>query len=772
MRKYAFLIVMAMLVAVNMAYAEECDTRTFPEGFKCIEGSRGVTVYNEEQLGEIFSSYAESDGALALKYALPNSEASVVIGYLYGKIELISAQEKQLKVSNGGFISAIEKSNATVKGNEFIISAKEMPAVDFGLSDAVYTANEYSIMCKIEEEECKLKARISPEETYADIEGEGVAVTEPAAAAYRENGEAAESVITRLRNIRHIAISNKTNLTITGILESDSYFGKIKIEAMGEAKLEHLAYPENFYILTAATATVTPETGTSFACFSRNTEENAEGISIVINSYPLLKLTRGYMIMPKDKAVYNWCAEKGWEEENIEFDIKPRLYTDLPESMKSSEDFLYLAGCGFIDNARNELYFQPRTYTEEHPETAQKRADIEYPFSLQIRLPAASNYKKVFIERFETFSATSAISLEKEGVEGIKLLFYRENVLMPEESIGNWIDIGTGFSTYVFYENRFQHFECDIQSSSNYLCKLDGRVWARNEGFTPQRMRRCSDARPCNEGSDCIEGLCVLKRECEAIEGANEGEWSQGRLDIMIAADEYRNEEEFIADAKKVIDNGGVYGFNGLKTVEPYKSNGQKVWFWSLYGEKVPLNIRGNIELGVRYINSLRRKCPEIDTGILLSDSTFVSYAEPEMNALISMKTISAGGNGLLLAHEFGHSFGNLRDEYYKFVSGKNGLFGEPNCLATEDEARAAWNRVLGTGNEQKVEQMISDAKQQNTNDATAGCGGSCGNACKNYFRPSLNSIMRHQMVQSEEGWNKYNDVSEAWLLSRINSYG
>ena len=770
MRKYAFLLAI-MLLAVNMAYANECERQTMPEGFKCIEGSRGITIYNPEQLDEVFDSYEEDDGALVLKHALPGSDSSESIGYVHGKLELLSAQEKQIRISSGGFVSALEKSNATVEGDEFIISAKEMPALDFGLSDALYIANDYSIMCKNGEEECALKARVEPQETYADIEGEGVAVNAPAVNAYKESGEAEEGMITRLKNMGHIIISNETNLTITGIPKRNSYFGKMKVEAESEVKLEHRAYPENFYIITADRATVTPEPDTSFAYFSKNTEENAEGISIIINGYPMLKLTRGYMIMPKAKAVYDWCAEKGWEEENIEFDIRPRLYSDLPDSMKSSEDFLYLAGCGFIDNLMNELHFQPRTYTEEPKEIPQHRGDIEYPFTLAVKLPAASTYRKIFIERFETFSATSSVTLEKEDVESIKLLFYRENVLMPEESIGNWIDIGTGFSTYVFYENRFQHFECNIQSNENYVCMLDGRVWARNGEFTPQRMRRCSDARACDEGSDCIEGLCVIKRECTEIGDANEGVWNSGRLDILFAADDYRREGDFIADAKKVIDKGGSYGFNGLMTVEPYKSNGQRVWFWSLYGESVPLNIRGNIELGVRYINSLRRKCPQVDTGILLSDSTFISFSEPEMNALISMKTISAGGNGLLLAHEFGHSFGNMWDEYYKPVSGKNGLFGEPNCLRNENEARSVWNRLLGPGNEQKVEQMISDAKQWNSDESIAGCGGSCGNACKSYFRPSFNSIMRHQMKQSEEGWDTYNSVSEAWLLNRINSY-
>ena len=90
---------------------------------------------------------------------------------------------------------------------------------------------------------------------------------------------------------------------------------------------------------------------------------------------------------------------------------------------------------------------------------------------------------------------------------------------------------------------------------------------------------------------------------------------------------------------------------------------------------------------------------------------------------------------GRLFAHELGHGFGKLEDEYYNYVepttdsqviSGvEASLNVGPNCKATRTDAEAAWSDLAG-GN---IGYFLS-------------CGGDCGAECANFVRPTENSIM------------------------------
>jgi hypothetical protein len=736
MRKCAFLLAI-MLLAVNMAYAID------------ITGALGVTSYNPEEISLLFDDYAEKDGALAISYASGETERE--LGYVYGTL---SVENGKLKVSNGRFVSEGSQ-KVNISGELFYISVEEIPNLKFSLQKADYIKDMHAVICG---EGCVMSASISPTDSLLNIRGKAAALN---VSFYTKNkrGEAVdENYVTLMENLKNINIlGTGDNFTITSE-DIAGTFGKIKIVSE-KAILAQMNYPAPYYEITAETAEVYPEQGANIKTFSRNAAENPEGISIFISGHKLFQLNRGNMFLTSEKDVYDYC--NGAEEQLMGSGspVKPRSISGV----KDNNNFFKLIACSHIDSLRNEIYVKPRTYAEENTDSEGHENDIDYPFNLKINLPAQNPYKKLNIGRFETFGNPSSVLLEKEGLASTQLLFYKDNIVMPENNAqGNWFDIGISFSTFVFYENRFVEFECRVTpETGQYSCTLGGTIWATSRGlpreYNPQQQTRCSDDSTCGSGGKCIEKQCVRKSACTEAEGINQETRTDSKLDILFISNNY-DETEFDNEVKKFMTDSS---FNGLFTVSPYSTNAGKFWVWKMKPEEMAWSPASNMYITHRYANTMTKECPQIDHTVFLSTNAFRSFAEKGNNAFISTDRIAEQGNGLILAHEFGHAFGELSDEYLK--EGSQDLSGEPNCLKTEADALRVWTGLIGEAEASRLIQEEKSLPQQER-----GCGGNCGETCMNYFKPSRMSIMNSQR---QPGHNTYNDVSRITLENKLAAY-
>lgn len=209
---------------------------------------------------------------------------------------------------------------------------------------------------------------------------------------------------------------------------------------------------------------------------------------------------------------------------------------------------------------------------------------------------------------------------------------------------------------------------------------------------------------------------------------------------------------------------------HGLLEVEPFKSNTEKFNFW--YVDKVESVDKCTESRGSIY----RVYCDEVD---YLSSSCV--FSNKYVVHIVDKDFISAGGNPQSLSfpltefkppyafgdskarefvHEFGHQFGNLRDEYgfaYRELSSSGERYPASftpdtsmNCYAgkqqTKDEClkNAPWKDLIGNG---CGKDGIVDCEENQTKNPLSvlevGCFESCGYYDSGIFRATSSSIMK-----------------------------
>jgi len=188
--------------------------------------------------------------------------------------------------------------------------------------------------------------------------------------------------------------------------------------------------------------------------------------------------------------------------------------------------------------------------------------------------------------------------------------------------------------------------------------------------------------------------------------------------------------------------------YEGLFSIEPWKSNKHRFNFWT-----VPVGNKINHSVDPRKPSEghkpsqadaarFKIQCPQADYTIILSSSTFRSYCPKGPNSPPCAVSMNSPFMGRLFAHEFGHGFGKLGDEYYNLVqptSNSQAIGGAdasmrtgPNCKATQTAAEAAWSNLVS----EDIGYFPS-------------CGGDCGAECANFVRPTENSVMNHQNMRA-----------------------
>lgn len=354
---------------------------------------------------------------------------------------------------------------------------------------------------------------------------------------------------------------------------------------------------------------------------------------------------------------------------------------------------------------------------------------------------------------------------KKDSLGNRKIIFKKDDIIID----GAWTDFGISFKAYIYRQQSrtYDQIECRYNGAdpSQSKCYLNGIETIL--GSSARNIHGCNNNNECVRGYVCQSNRCIESRGCKLInEGLYRDPISVNNIDLLFIGEGLSSYDEV-----EQITNKMIYGADSLFETEPFKSNKNKFNIWVMPSPPIRITQLTNEEID--FIDA--SNCPNADVKILLSDRNFRSYAEGTMsNTCIISIANTDFENKRTLTHEFGHCFGDLWDEYSRYVPGKAGKAGTPNCIApksgksAEQIAQQEWTRLLSLQNipqedaQQEAWVLVEQAKQN-----FRGCGGDCNNRCNNYLRPSANSIMNtHWILTSEAG--EFNKISTIYLQDKI----
>ncbi|MFH1785877.1 MAG: M64 family metallopeptidase [Candidatus Micrarchaeota archaeon] len=212
-----------------------------------------------------------------------------------------------------------------------------------------------------------------------------------------------------------------------------------------------------------------------------------------------------------------------------------------------------------------------------------------------------------------------------------------------------------------------------------------------------------------------------------------------------------RTEEgfELIEETKTMI-------FNGLLGIDPFSLYKDRFNFWYIPSSQLltePSQISGNNYCSYYCISDVEKTCNLPNTyPIYLCNANCQSYGSWGSNKAYLSHSYSSEGKFdpfsiTMLVHEFGHSFGDLKDEYF-YTGGKNAS-GYPNCAPNQSTAEQWWGHLVGQGE----------------GDLEIGYFKGCSYNSEN-IRPSNSSIMKSTFAYSE-----FNLVCKEYLIKKLGMF-
>jgi len=164
------------------------------------------------------------------------------------------------------------------------------------------------------------------------------------------------------------------------------------------------------------------------------------------------------------------------------------------------------------------------------------------------------------------------------------------------------------------------------------------------------------------------------------------------KIDVTFLAEGYEDMEKFQQDVLDYIDFEKEK--NGLTAIEPFKSNEDKFNFYfvnrttDLECELGCFGIDRLVCCNDNKVKQTAAQCPSDEIFVLIDTKDFCGASKD----YATVCTIEDSRAGLVLVHEFGHTFGGLGDEY---SYGKSGDTNVPNC---DVAGCSKWSGIPGTG--------------------------------------------------------------------------
>lgn len=739
MKKWLVLLGLVLILLSTYAAADAEDGIS-----ECASSdARQMTLYNPAHLEAIFGiAPVCENGLVHIKTTIGAGRRTSEwdIGWLYGNVETREGS-KIILVNEGKFISAQgNKAMINVTGGRFAINAENKANLIFDTANAAYFRHNYFIVCK---EDCNMAASLAPASSYLNVSGEGLAIFSTLYSQYKAGEEMEEKYLNRIFNLYEINLDNTTYLMMQALTKGRSGFGNIEVSSDEKIWLRRYYHTqlniegmETGYmdIVFANNAQVLGNEGQNIGLAVENEREPAS-LRLSIGNENIIELTKGALMAFKDNQVYESCAVG--QDETLKFNS---------------------GVCSYFSSAEGLIRIKP--WTKKITTTVQtmegetiRESTRGKPFFLTLTYPAVSAYNNLYIKEFESQDIESRIVVKKQDILG-SMIFSRDDVVMEEGA--NWFDFGTSFKSLIYDAgNKFYSlFECVL---SERQCYLDGTLVSGEFRRMRGALERCSSNDDCGEGRACRQKLCVRQAGCQQLTNVNAGGDSSNAVDIVFVSDRYMKESDFMQDVGYAVNGDGTH--IGILTVEPFSLQKEKFNIWAVYSGETMLPMQvgamGDNAPAERYVNSMGMNCPAGDRIITLSGLDFRDFAQFGGNAYVS-RSGDGAWFGAYAVHEFGHSFGQLQDEYNQSKGNQNsGCYaGPPNCVAPSAAAATyGWT-------DENVAEAVSNSWR--------GCGGDCGNWYVSNLRPSLNSIMRYP---EETGGDVFNTPSKAWIQRILRNY-
>jgi hypothetical protein len=202
-------------------------------------------------------------------------------------------------------------------------------------------------------------------------------------------------------------------------------------------------------------------------------------------------------------------------------------------------------------------------------------------------------------------------------------------------------------------------------------------------------------------------------------------------FNVVFISYKYNDKTEFEKTAREYI-----YGNSGFASIEPFKSNMDKISFYAIFSDSAMCSIdQGTLICDDFTSKRIGSKCPNDYIFILGERNGFVDALVPvRSSAYLNIASINTADSEFVVLHEFGHLFGRLVDEYtddtsYKGLTLKNA----PNC---DNDSCNKWSDF-------------------NNTQCLKGC------SLSNYYRSKDYTIMRNYFKSKTFG------VYNEWLLNK-----
>ncbi len=769
-------------------------------------------VFNMEDLKALFGEDAiiiASGGLVQINYK--SGGAYHFFGALHG-ILTADTHHKTIQISKGGF-SSLDSRSANIAGSEITLDVANPDRTDVKMqsSGAVYVQNNYFLTCQpaipaqgdtmiylelLEDYSgCEISATITPQKVYAKVKNSGI-ISNISALSFHMGMLYARSEDEIQQVYRNYGA--REELYEGAMPEDPLKEGYWAPYAYGYG-MESLTYFERISLLSGqkfkmnAQPTGSGKIGSRYRASSPGNDEimefaamddkitlfavSAKNAAVRYAYFPEMagfKVKEGtgaritlYIGDNLDPSIEQMSITSGGAFEFIRFsdDISEQAIADSYAKCVSNEAPFNDMACIFFDLADKTIKIKPRRL---------KEGNNYRPFIATID-PAVTMgiIKKVEISRFDESDTQSRIIVQDPYMDvGLKFDYNSVDTIPPNS---NWYDTGLEFSA----ELKNSTGGYDLLECTNPLTTMDCRLNHQDVLRYPDQMiivEKCDSDSDCSTGKTCSEEdrLCVIESQCETIMGGNE----ESDIPVVFISDKYPEPGTFDAfgyDIMNVLDIE-MTG-TGILGIKPFTENQGRFKFMKLFGGNLQLvqdRLLGAVPL-YENMHALMKQCPKARYAIILSNNNFRSFGDFSGIAAVSMASQDRSSmeisvedeemnRRLVTAHEFAHSFGKLKDEYYEPDARYSGNTGAPNCLP-KDEALEAWKQWP---------QILADAQQERWK----GCGGPCNSRCANLLRPNENSIMKAydsetfwQWILHDRpaGWNTFNEPSVKQLIDRIN---
>lgn len=825
-----FLFVILSGIALATEEQQSCESQSLPEGFTCIEGTKGQTIFSEEQLnsvlGEDSFEIKENEGVILLKYKVPGSRAMKDLGYLSGRV--VQYKDPSVLTVSSFIASDYSKLNVSIS-NGFNLkpnAPNDISSIEFSslVGNIRYTEHNYTFLCKAVSGEgrqtssarCIMAVVIKASQDASCFSSNQrnkcfssslnvlnlvVAVHNSKLQNYINGEEVSEEYITPLENLENIELLNSSEMdlagrtgsmtnaqfrgfdtlvitAVTGDSAGGSLFGKLRLDTEGQlARLEH----QTLY------SGRTNEQGRSLwddsyyiITAKKASVDYTSGANIVMFANNLEEGAEGIKIKVGADNLMQLrrgaliLISNSLAYEGCHSTVSPNLQVDYRPFLSSR--FFRDKGCANI--SEGVINIKPRSY--------QNAVDGNtYPFTLDITLPQSSAYTDLNLKPFETYGTIpSSVTLRKSGLPNT-VIFYADDINTPVDEIRNIFDLGVSFSAYVYHgtgfregdvivnELAYDHIWCNIQERKCWL-QTQGGTATQWLGESPARTTvRCSADADCgNMGvSKCIEGHCVRASDCKQVPDVNPSTVTNRKLDILFVNDLYKSSGEQTDETSftEYIKEQLLSSGNrvGLLTAAPFYDTNGKIASWYIQSEIMPVNPFNNGFEAAQFVNEIRKRCPQSDQIIVVSKQDFTPHTQGMKTGVIYFSVPSAQS----LVYD-SNKVGRVL--MHEFGHGFGGLADEYTGGGTSTfidspncvSDEPSARREWGT--------LANSALRENNGHPWTGCGGACANingVCINYLKPSDNSLMHDaDHIRRLEG-AAYNSVSQKIISDLLREY-